>query len=132
MLRAHLWREWREFRAVLLAMAGLVPGLVILCVLLMPDWADSDSFVSVTVGGWAFVAVFVMGGYVVPKEMRGDSMHLLRRLPSGLGPVFCAKVLFIMCVLVGVTALALVSAIGAQPGRALKFQRARSPGCCRR
>ncbi len=100
----HLWKEWRDHRAVILGILALLPPVLFAAMLLIPE-----GMVALPTAGAAAglaIAALALGADLVPGEVRRGTILFLRRLPSGLGAVFAAKAVLL------VGALALSAALG--------------------
>ncbi len=100
----HLWKEWRDHRAVILGIAVLLPPVIFAALLLVPEGVVALPTAGAAAG--LAIAAFALGADLVPGEVRRGTLMFLRRLPGGLGPVFAAKALML------VAALALSTALG--------------------
>lgn len=104
----HLWKEWRDHRAVILGILALLPPVIFAALLLVPE-----GFVALPTAGAAAglaVAAFALGADLVPGEVRRGTIAFLRRLPGGLGPVFAAKAVLLVGTLALSTALGFAAA----------------------
>lgn len=99
----HLWKEWRDHRAVILGIVALLPPVIFAALLLLPEGVVALP----TVGAAAGLAItaLALGADLFPGEIRRGTLMFLRRLPGGLGPVFAAKAILLMGALVLSTAL---------------------------
>lgn len=103
--RLYLWKEWREQRTALFALALLLPALVTLIGYQLPRrLATSTTFVAVVTALSVVLMLVVVGGELLGGERRRELVWL-ERLPRGLGAAFPAK----LFVFVGTTAMALVA-----------------------
>jgi len=101
----HLWKEWRDHRAVVLGIAVAVPLLLALARALLPAKADAVLPAIAAVGTLAIV-LLAFATDLVPGETRRGRLEFLARLPGGLGAAFRAKLVFFLL------ALALAPAYG--------------------
>jgi len=103
--RLYLWKEWREQRGALFALALLLPALVTLIGYQLPRrLATSTTFVAVVTALSVVLMLVVVGGELLGGERRRE-LAWLERLPRGLDAAFPAK----LSVFVGTTAMALVA-----------------------
>jgi hypothetical protein len=102
----HLWKEWRDHRAVILGIMALLPPVLFAAMLLVPEGVVALPTAGAA-AGLAAVA-FALGADLVPGEVRRGTIMFLRRLPSGFAAVFAAKAV----VLVGALALSTVLGFG--------------------
>lgn len=92
MLREHLWKEWREQRALMLTLVALLVVLAGAAALLLtqqellaaPSWLMRTG---------AAVGVVVLSSELVPGELRRGQLGWLLRLPSATRTAFVAKVI---------------------------------------
>lgn len=111
--RAYLWKEWREQRKLLGALAlGLV--LIVGMIVTFADWRDIDSSFTYT---WVTVlclcsAILTVGSDLFARERKGEQLGFLERLPAGLSMAFRAKLVFFLILIIasilfglGITAL---------------------------
>jgi hypothetical protein len=115
-LRLHLWKEWREHRLALLA-------VTLTCTAMMTGaWIFRAPSLPMI---WGVIAVLVfllaVGGELL-GERRSGGLAWIQRLPSGLGPAFCAKLVFFL------TMATLVAAQGYGAGWLLECLRDRRSG----
>lgn len=99
----HLWKEWRDHRAVLLGIAVLLPPVLFAAMLLIPEGTVALPTAGAAAG--LAIAAFALGADLVPGEIRRGTLLFLRRLPAGLGPVFAAKAILLVFALAASTAL---------------------------
>ena len=100
MLRAYLWKEWREQRwnIALSALACLAIGLMTrrlpaaVSMLGSPGKAVPDRILALALAGLATGFVLVAGS-LMARERSGRGMEFLARLPGTLGRAILAKVL---------------------------------------
>jgi hypothetical protein len=90
----HLWKEWRDHRAVILGIVALLPPVIFAAMLLIPEGAVALP----TAGAAAALAAvaLALGSDLVPGEIRRGTILFLRRLPGGLGPIFLAKAVLLL------------------------------------
>src|SRR5262245_28027647 len=104
-LRLHVWREWREHRFALLALAAALPVCTSLLSMTLGRGSLGDLFrLGVTL---AFMAVFlvVVGGELLGGERRSGGSTWLERQPAGLVTAFRAKLVFFLVSIVGAAAV---------------------------
>jgi len=105
--RLYLWKEWREQRAALVALAILLPVLVALVGFQLPrGLATSTTFVGVVAALSVVLVLIVIGGELLGGDRRRE-VSWLERLPRGLSAAFPAKLL----VFVATTAMALAAGL---------------------
>jgi hypothetical protein len=100
----HLWKEWRDHRAVILGITALLPPVLFAAMLLLPE-----GMVALPTAGAAAglaIAALALGADLVPGEVRRGTLLFLRRLPTDLNTIFAAKAILL------VSALALAAALG--------------------
>ncbi len=104
-LKVYLWKEWREQRWTLAALAGgLVVAMAILAVFL-PAGAWRPGFTYDWVGGvCVLTALFTVGSDLLSREMRRERLQFLQRAPAGLRTAFLAKLIAFVAVMVGAAA----------------------------
>ncbi|HEX5137934.1 MAG TPA: hypothetical protein VFY93_13235 [Planctomycetota bacterium] len=90
----HLWKEWRDHRAVILGIAALLPPVLFAAMLLIPE--DVVALPTAGAAAGLAAAAFALGADLVPGEIRRGTMLFLKRLPSGLGAVFAAKAVLLV------------------------------------
>lgn len=110
-LRIYLWKEWREQRWTLAALAGgLVVAMAILAVFLPAGaWRPGFTYDWV-VGVCVLTALFTVGSDLLSREMRPERLQLLQRLPAGLRTAFLAKLIAFVTVMVGAAAFGITLA----------------------
>lgn len=102
----QLWREWREHRFALMLLAFVLPPVVVLLALQLPQGVRADPIFPAAVGlGFALVTLVGVGGEALGVERRGA--RWLERLPSGLAGAFDAKLVFTAVSLALLTSLGL-------------------------
>jgi len=99
----HLWKEWRDHRAVILGIVALLPPVIFAALLLIPEGTVALPTAGAAIGLAA--AAFALGADLIPGEVRRGTLMFLRRLPGGLGAVFAAKAILLVGALVLSTAL---------------------------
>ncbi len=105
-LRLALWKEWRDHRAMLIALTVALPGLTAL-----GFWAFADRLGGASPSGQALVIVpvalglvlFAIAGDLVAGEHRRGTMDVLRRVPGARSQAFAAKWLVLFATMVGAT-----------------------------
>jgi len=106
-LGLYLWKEWRDHRAVVYGIAIAAPLLLGLATLLLPSKVIHDPlFCFIGAAGCFAMVSLSLAGDLIPGEARRETLGFLRRLPSGLGVAFVAKLTFLF------SALALLTAWG--------------------
>ncbi|MFI5401465.1 MAG: hypothetical protein ACHQ1G_00800 [Planctomycetota bacterium] len=120
----HLWKEWRDHRAVILGIVALLPPVIFAALLLIPEGVVALP----TAGAAAGLAVvaLALGADLVPGEVRRGTLMFLRRLPGGLGPVFLAKAVLLLGALLlsgalGFGAANLAQRVAGRPALALDW-----------
>jgi hypothetical protein len=120
----HLWKEWRDHRAVILGIVALLPPVIFAALLLIPEGVVALP----TAGAAAGLAVvaLALGADLVPGEVRRGTLMFLRRLPGGLGPVFLAKAVLLVVALLlsgalGFGAANLAQRVAGRPALALDW-----------
>jgi len=120
----HLWKEWRDHRAVILGIVALLPPVIFAALLLIPEGTVALPTAGAAIGLAA--AAFALGADLVPGEVRRGTLMFLRRLPGGLGAVFAAKAILLVAALVLSTALgfgaaSLAETVAGRPAVALDW-----------
>ncbi|MEQ1894374.1 MAG: hypothetical protein ABL998_17680, partial [Planctomycetota bacterium] len=88
----YLWREWREHRSALLALALVLPlATALLSWPLARGQIADPLFQGAVAAGFALVMLVVVGGELLAAERRGKVHGWLERLPGGLDGAFRAK-----------------------------------------
>ena len=128
----HLWKEWRDHRAVILGICALLPPVVFAAILLVPK----GLFALPTAGAAAGLAIaaLALGADLVPDEVRRGTISFLRRLPDGLGAVFAAKAALLVGTLalsaaLGYTAASLAERAAGPSARSASGATAAWPSC---
>ncbi|NOT28926.1 MAG: hypothetical protein HOP15_00600 [Planctomycetes bacterium] len=104
--RLHLWREWREHRFALLALALLLPfGTWLVSLPLSRGMVNDPLFHAATALAFSVVLLVAVGGELLGVERRGPGLRWLERLPAGLGSAFRAKLAFFLLTTVAATTL---------------------------
>lgn len=100
----YLWREWREHRSALLALALVLPlATALLSWPLARGQIADPLFQGAVAAGFALVMLVVVGGELLAAERRGKVHGWLERLPGGLDGAFRAKAVFFAATLVAAT-----------------------------
>ncbi len=111
-LRTLLWKEWRDHRAALIAIAIALPVLLGLALWGFGDRLIQDHWrTEPTVMLLPFVALLVViavGSELVAGEARRETLGFLLRIPSGLLKPLLAKLLFYVLAMAGMIAWALM------------------------
>lgn len=111
--RLYLWREWREHRAALVALALVLPLATALVAWPLAKGHVRDPYFHAAVaGGFALALLAVVGGELLGGERRGRVHGWLERLPGGLETAFRAKLVFFGLTLIGATAAGFATAAG--------------------
>lgn len=106
----HLWREWREHRFALLALALLLPfGSWLVTLPLSRGMVNDPLFHAATALAFAVVLLVAVGGELLGVERRGPGLRWLERLPAGLGSAFRAKLAFFLLTTIAATTLGYAS-----------------------
>jgi len=108
----HLWKEWRDHRAVILGITALLPPVLFAAMLLIPEGVVALPTAGAAAG--LAIAALALGADLVPGEIRRGTLMFLRRLPTGLGTVFAAKAILLVGALALSTALGFLAASLAQ------------------
>jgi len=113
LFRLYLWREWREHRAALVALALVLPlATALVSWPLAKGHVRDPYFHAMVAGGFALALLAVVGGELLGGERRGRVHGWLERLPGGLETAFRAKLLFFGLTLAGATAAGFATAAG--------------------
>lgn len=107
--RLYLWKEWREQRTALLALALSLPVLVVAVGYSLPRRQVAELFVGIVGALALLVSLMVVGGEVLSSDHRRGTW--LERLPRGLEGAFPAKL--VAFGLVSLSALAYGNTLGA-------------------
>jgi hypothetical protein len=109
--RAYLWKEWREQRALLGALAlGLAVAVGIIGAVL-DEATLSSSFTYDWVVSICFGAALVtVGSDLFGRERQRSQLGFVERLPAGLAAAFRAKLAFFVLLLLAATAYGLLLA----------------------
>ena len=105
-LRLALWKEWRDHRAMLIALFIALPALTAL-----GFWAFGDRLGGASLRTQALIIVpialglvlFAIAGDLVAGEHRRGTMDVLRRVPGARTQAFAAKWLMLCMTMVGAT-----------------------------
>ncbi len=124
-LTTLFWKEWRDHRAALIALAITAPVLVLAAFLAFDDHLIQDAertepsvlFLPFLV----LMVVIAVGSELFAGESRRDTLSFLSRMPDGLGRPLLAKMLFYVAaslgaVLYGCLVLLLVHALYGHTG----------------
>lgn len=110
----HLWKEWREQRAVLLGIAGAIPVLTFATFLGFTTRADSlVGAGAIFVVGATVLAVLALSTELIAGESTRGTLGFLRRQPGGLSQGLVAKLLLYVLGCGVATGLGAVSLLGA-------------------
>jgi hypothetical protein len=95
---AHLWKEWREHRWILVAIAAAILLLMGGAAWLLGERASEfwRATPAVVAGGTA-LTVLALATELFAAEGRRDGFGFLRRTPRALGTAFVAKIAFFLC-----------------------------------
>jgi hypothetical protein len=93
-LRAHLWREWREHRLALGALAVLLPLALTATAFTLSRGVLRNSLFPTLSSLFAVLAMLLAVGGELLGERRGPGLRWLERLPGGLAAAFRAKLVF--------------------------------------
>jgi hypothetical protein len=93
-LRAHLWREWREHRFALGALAVLLPLALATTAFTLPRATLRTPLFATVSALAALLAMLLAVGGELLGERRGPGLCWLERLPGGLAAAFRAKLVF--------------------------------------
>lgn len=121
---SHLWKEWRDHRAVVLGVVALLPPVLFAAMLLIPEGTVALPTAGAATG--LVIAALALGADLVPGEIRRGTIMFLRRLPGGLGPIFLAKAVLLLGALVlsgalGFGAANLAQRVAGRPALALDW-----------
>ncbi|MEQ8763614.1 MAG: hypothetical protein RL885_06795 [Planctomycetota bacterium] len=118
-LKAHLWKEWRDRKAILIGIAIGLPifDLVTLALLgerlarVSGDPGDATYSFECVIALLAALAVFVftIAADLFGTERRQGTLTLLQRVPGAALRAFCVKVVFLAATLLGMIAWQLIS-----------------------
>lgn len=95
LLSTYLWKEWREQRATLAALALLIALGIAAVVAALPRSLASDPLVlqgSVAIA--LLAAIMSTGSDLLARERNATALRFLERLPAGLQLAFRAKLVF--------------------------------------
>jgi hypothetical protein len=91
-LLVHVWKEWREHRAVLLGIAVAVPLLTFLGVwALTPQWTTIEKVWPVFVAGSVVLTALLLATEMWAGETQRGTLSFLRRTPGGLRVALVGK-----------------------------------------
>lgn len=106
-LWTHVWKEWREHRAVLVGIAVAVPLLTLGALFLMRgEPVTLEKAWPVFVAGAAVLAALSLATELLAGELQRGTLAFVRRAPGGLGLALAGK----LVAYVGLTAAAAVLA----------------------
>ncbi len=128
MLRAHLWKEWREQRGLLLTLVGLLIVLAGVAYLVIDAHQLGADYRLDSLPTWMFhvgvlVGVVVLASELVPGESRRGQLGWMLRLPHAMRHAFVAKWIMLLggtllLAVVGAGAGLVVASLHTQPDRA--------------
>src|SRR5262245_34562172 len=99
-LKNHLWKEWREQRALVLALLLLLPILSTTAVLAFESMAIVSSFVPLCTAFAVLLVAIALSSRSIGHELTDDGLFLLGRLPPSLWLPFGTKLLSFAAALV--------------------------------
>jgi ABC-type transport system involved in multi-copper enzyme maturation permease subunit len=102
LLRLYLWKEWREQRKLI---AALAIALVLLTVFssLLDDWSDlrSESHYFIITGITVLAFIPTVGSDLFARERRKPQLQFLDRVPAGLSSAYWGKLVFFLLTMAG-------------------------------
>src|SRR5687768_3901534 len=120
-LSTYLWKEWREQRATLAALALLLALGIAAVIGALPRTLANDPLVfQGAVAIAVLAAIMSTGSDLLAREHGGAALRFLERMPAGLQTAFRAKLVFFF------GALAAAAAYGALVALAAAFVRSGS------
>jgi hypothetical protein len=110
-LRAYLWKESRDGRALLVGIPAAMTVAIALAGIFMPARAIRDPFFpQIAAVGTFVLGLLAIASELIPGETRRGKMSFLLRQPAGLGTAYLAKVIYLLTALILLTAFSYVIA----------------------
>src|SRR5262245_17401313 len=113
-LKLYLWKEWRDQRTAVLALALLLPAAILATAFFVPLRSLRDPLALLCAASAASrLSLLAIGSDLLPGELRRGRVRFLERLPSGLPAAFAAKLAFLLATVGGAGLYAVVLALAA-------------------